>query len=210
MVETNDQITYGILIPRYEYSNQEHIVVKLSSGYNIGIKLSRIKKIQKMISPNFDKKIEKSNSILKKSGIFHINTTESSELMNNKVKSLPIVSLLSTGGTISSRIDYRTGAVSPALSAQDLYDSVPVIQNIAIIEPDILFSEYSENLGPRHWTMIAERVTDQILSGKYNGIIISHGTDTMHYTVPAKFFPRIHPLIIVGSDRPDRPSSDAF
>ena len=214
MVETNDQITYGILIPRYEYSNQEHIVVKLNSGYNIGIKLSRIKKIEKMIAPNFDKKIEKSNSILKKSRIFHINTTESSGLMNNKVKSLPTVSLLSTGGTIASRIDYRTGAVSPALSAQDLYDSVPAIQNIAIIEPDILFSEYSENLGPRHWTMIAERVTDQILSGKYNGIIISHGTDTMHYTAAALSFSLQNspiPIIIVGSQRSsDRPSSDAF
>ena len=212
-VETDDQITYGILIPRYEYSTQEHIVVKLSSGYNIGIKLSKIKKLEKLITPNPHEKIEQ-NVLDMKSDTINFSKSESSRIANYEVKSLPTVSLLSTGGTISSRIDYRTGAVSPALTAQDLYDSVPIIRNIANVEPDILLSEYSENIGPSNWTLITERVRDQILSRKYCGIIISHGTDTMHYTSAALSFSLQNspiPIIIVGSQRSsDRPSSDAF
>lgn len=212
-VKTDDQITSGILIPRYEYSTQEHIVVKLRSGYNIGIKLSKIKKLEKLDTSSTHEKIEENVSDLK-TDIIDFGKIDASGVMNYKMKSLPTVALLSTGGTISSKIDYRTGAVSPALTAHDLYDSVPTIRNIANIEPDIILSEYSENIGPRHWTLITERIRDEILSGKFCGIIISHGTDTMHYTSAALSFSLQNlpiPIIIVGSQRSsDRPSSDAF
>jgi glutamyl-tRNA(Gln) amidotransferase subunit D len=120
--------------------------------------------------------------------------------------------LLSTGGTIASRVDYRTGSVTPALSAQDLNTSVPELSEIANIDAEVLFSEYSENLTPDHWIKIAQRL-DSLAKSDYKGIILAHGTDTMQYT--AAFlsfslagFPK--PIVLVGSQRSsDRPSSDA-
>jgi len=121
--------------------------------------------------------------------------------------------LISTGGTISSRVDYRTGGVRSALTASDLYESVPELREYASIDPEELFTEYSENLTPEHWTIIANTVHEKILSQKYKGIIISHGTDTMHYTSAALSFALQNlpiPIILVGAQRSsDRPSSDA-
>jgi glutamyl-tRNA(Gln) amidotransferase subunit D len=121
--------------------------------------------------------------------------------------------LISTGGTISSRIDYRTGGVSSALTASELYESVPELREYSSIDPEVLFTEYSENLTPEHWTIIAKTVHEKILSQKYKGIIISHGTDTMHYTSAALSFALQNlpiPIILVGAQRSsDRPSSDA-
>jgi glutamyl-tRNA(Gln) amidotransferase subunit D len=74
-------------------------------------------------------------------------------------------------------------------------------------------NEYSENIKPEHWSLIAKKVASKILSGKYDGIIVSHGTDTMHYTSAALSFALQNlpiPIVIVGAQRSsDRPSSDA-
>jgi glutamyl-tRNA(Gln) amidotransferase subunit D len=121
--------------------------------------------------------------------------------------------LLSTGGTISSKIDYRTGGVMSALTAKELNDSIPELMKIANIDPEVVLSEYSENIKPEHWSLIARKVANNILSGKYDGIIVSHGTDTMHYTSAALSFALQNlpiPVILVGAQRSsDRPSSDA-
>ena len=100
-------------------------------------------------------------------------------------RDLPKIALISTGGTIASKIDYRTGGVKSALSAVELYESVPELAKYAIIEPEVLLSEYSENLKPQHWGLIAKRIYEILRSDDYRGIIISHGTDTMHYTASA-------------------------
>ena len=100
-------ITYsGIVMPRYEHSDDKHIVLKLKSGYNIGLEINKIKKIEKNPSIEKNQEIEKNPSIEKSSG-------------------LPNILLLSTGGTIASKIDYRTGAVTPVLTAEELNSSVP-------------------------------------------------------------------------------------
>jgi glutamyl-tRNA(Gln) amidotransferase, subunit D len=126
---------------------------------------------------------------------------------------LPNLSLLSTGGTISSKIDYRTGGVMAALTAKELNDSIPELTGIANIDPEVVLSEYSENIKPEHWSLIARKVANNILSGKYDGIIVSHGTDTMHYTSAALSFALQNlpiPVVLVGAQRSsDRPSSDA-
>jgi glutamyl-tRNA(Gln) amidotransferase subunit D len=137
--------------------------------------------------------------------------------MDNKVdpstNHLPNIALISTGGTIASKIDYRTGGVRSALSASDLYASVPELRKYASIDPEVILSEYSENLNPEHWTLIANKVAEKIRSGKYSGVIVSHGTDTMHYTASALSFALQNlpvPVILVGAQRSsDRPSSDA-
>lgn len=181
----------GILMPRYEYSDDEHIVLKLKNGYNIGLEISKIKKIEITSSGN-----------VKKENMPQTHTDPS----------LPKLLLVSTGGTIASRIDYRTGGVTPALTAAELNATIPELGKIANIDTEVLFSEYSENLLPEHWKKIAERINSCIKS-EYMGIIVAHGTDTMQYTAAALSFALAGipiPVALVGSQRSsDRPSSDA-
>ncbi|HYY85501.1 MAG TPA: Glu-tRNA(Gln) amidotransferase subunit GatD, partial [Nitrososphaeraceae archaeon] len=106
-----------------------------------------------------------------------------------------------------------TGGVMPALTAKELNDSIPELKEIANIDPEVVLSEYSENVRPEHWTLMAKRIEENVLSGKYDGIILSHGTDTMHYTAAALSFALQNlpiPVVLVGAQRSsDRPSSDA-
>ncbi len=181
----------GMIMPRYEYSDDLHIVLKLKSGYNVGLEVSKIKKIE----------IESSSEITKE-------TVHQPRINPN----LPKLLLVSTGGTIASKVDYRTGAVAPALTAAELNATVPELTEIANIDTEVLFSEYSENLLPEHWKKIAEKI-DSCLKSEYKGIIVAHGTDTMQYTASALSFALVNipiPVALVGSQRSsDRPSSDA-
>jgi glutamyl-tRNA(Gln) amidotransferase subunit D len=185
-------LTYlGIIMPRYEHSDDEHLVLKLKSGYNIGLEIEKIKKIEKI--SNSEKIIEKKESL-------------------EKNPALPKILLLSTGGTIASKVDYRTGAVTPVLTAEELNSSVPELVKIANVDAKVLFSEYSENIMPEHWLIIAEKLKEYSTSN-YSGIIIAHGTDTMHYTSSFLSFALAGfpiPIALVGSQRSsDRASSDA-
>ena len=191
-VKILSDITYsGIIMPRYEHSDDKHIVLKLKSGYNIGLEIEKIEKIEK--NSSIEKIIEKNQDIGKKDN-------------------LPNILLLSTGGTIASKIDYRTGAVTPVLTAEELNSSVPELSKIANIDTKVLFSEYSENIMPEHWLKIAETIKEYSKSD-YTGIIIAHGTDTMHYTSSYLSFSLAGftiPIALVGSQRSsDRASSDA-
>ena len=186
-----DLIYSGVVMPRYEHSDDHHIVLKLKSGYNIGLELDKIKKIELESTP----------------------TTKKENIRPSQPNpKLPKILLLSTGGTIASRIDYRTGAVTPTLTAAELNASVPELATIANIDTEVLFSEYSENLLPKHWIKIAEKL-DSYSRSEYDGIIVAHGTDTMQYTASALAFSLAgfpKPIALVGSQRSsDRPSSDA-
>ena len=192
-VSTEDGEMSGVLMPRYESASEDYIVIKLKSGYNTGVHVGKIKsmaKLPKGEAPTPAKAAEIAES-----------------------KGLPKIALISTGGTIASKIDYRTGGVHAALSASELYASVPELASHASIDPEVLLSEYSENLKPEHWAMIADKVAEKIKSGKYRGIVVSHGTDTMHYTAAALSFALQGlpiPVVLVGAQRSsDRPSSDA-
>ena len=182
----------GILIPRSEAGDAVHIVVKLKSGYNVGIRITpdvKIERIGKGAKPAF-----------------------AAPPLPEQKPELPRAVILSTGGTIASRVDYRTGAVRSALSASDLYGVVPELADIARVETEIVFSLYSENLTPQHWSQLAQKVADHIRQGA-DGIVIAHGTDTMAYTAAALSFALQNlpvPVILVGAQRSsDRPSSDA-
>lgn len=191
-VTKEDRTFEGILIPRSETGRYDLIVVKLKSGYNIGIQLTaetKIERVGKGTKPKF-----------------------ATPPIPEQKPNLPRVVILSTGGTIASRVDYRTGAVRSALSASDLYGVVPELSDIARIETEILFSLYSENITPKHWTEIAKTVAKRISQGA-EGVVIAHGTDTMAYTAAALSFALQNlpvPVILVGAQRSsDRPSSDA-
>ena len=190
---TSDAKTYeGILIPRSESGDNKHLVVKMKSGYNIGIQ------------PADDVKVEKIGKGAK--------PTFATPPLPKQNPALPHVVIMSTGGTIASRVDYRTGAVRSALSASDLYGVVPELSDVAQVDTEIVFSLYSENISPQHWTELAQTVANRIKQG-VDGIVIAHGTDTMAYTSAALSFALQNlpiPVIIVGAQRSsDRPSSDA-
>jgi glutamyl-tRNA(Gln) amidotransferase subunit D len=192
-VATEDGEMSGVLMPRYESASEDYIVIKLKSGYNAGIHVGKIKSVTKL--PKGEAPAP----------------ARAPEIPESR--DLPKIALISTGGTIASKIDYRTGGVHAALSASELYASVPELASHASIDPEVLLSEYSENLKPEHWTMIADKVAAQVKSGKYRGIVVSHGTDTMHYTAAALSFALQGlpiPVVLVGAQRSsDRPSSDA-
>src|SRR4029079_7198169 len=125
MIETDNGTHSGILIPRYDYADDYHLVLKLKSGYNIGIDLEKIKNIKK-ISEKLDT-VYKSDSFSKYKDFFsHKNTDK-----DFPEGDLPHLLSLSTGGTISSKIDYRTGGVMAALTAKELNDSIPELKEIA-------------------------------------------------------------------------------
>ncbi|MFQ5761754.1 MAG: asparaginase domain-containing protein, partial [Candidatus Bathyarchaeia archaeon] len=157
-VEAEGNTYEGTLMPRTELGDPNHIVVKLPSGYNIGIAVGRSTRI-KFLNP---------------AGKPSFITPEPPP----SKPSLPSVSVISTGGTIASRVDYRTGAVHPALSAGDLYAVVPELSNVAQVKTEILFSLLSENIAPSHWSTMAETIATHINNGAH-GVVVTHGTDTM-------------------------------
>ena len=190
--ETRQEVVEGLLIPRFRTRSDEYVVVKLKTGYNVGVKIDSATKI----------------SIVGKGAEPHFTRPAPPP----RTPGLPKVSIISTGGTIASKVDYRTGAVKPALDAEDLYSVVPELAGVAEIKAKILFSIFSENIGPQLWPKIVEAVAEEVRAGA-DGVIIAHGTDTLGYTAAALSFALKGipvPVVLVGSQRSsDRPSSDA-
>jgi len=191
-VVSKGKVYEGILIPRSELGESTAVVVKMKSGYNMGIRVTaevKIEKVGKGAKPTF-----------------------ASPPLPKQNPMLPHVVIMSTGGTIASRVDYRTGAVRSALSASDLYGVVPELSDVAQVDTEIVFSLYSENITQKHWKELAETVANRVESG-VDGVVIAHGTDTMAYTSAALSFALQNlpvPVIVVGAQRSsDRPSSDA-
>jgi len=184
----------GLLMPRIELGDPNHIVIKLSNGYNIGVKVTAQTKIEKVKS-----KLTPKESMI--------------EFKVEEKENLPTVFILGTGGTIASKVEYRTGAVYPSLSTEDLYRAVPELSSLAKIKTKVLFSIFSENLTPKHWSEIAKSIAKIIDEEKVDGVVVAHGTDTMGYTAAALSFAFQNlpvPIVLVGSQRSsDRPSSDA-
>lgn len=182
----------GIILPRSETADEFHVVLKLRSGYNVGILAESITGI----------KIEG-----RKEAIYKI---PEKEFPFDPKK--PNVKLLGTGGTIASRLDYRTGAVIPAFTPGELYGSVPELADICNLNTEKLYGVFSENMGPEQWIGTAKAIGQEIEKG-IQGIVIGHGTDTMHHTAAALSFMVQNspvPIVMVGSQRSsDRPSSDA-
>ncbi len=182
----------GIVLPRSETSDNRHIVLKLRNGYNIGIAVNTIEKIKEFGRREANYKIP--------------------EKAFPYDEGKPNVKLLGTGGTIASRLDYRTGAVIPAFSPGELYGSVPELADICNLETEKLYGVFSENMGPEQWIVTAKAIGEEIKKG-VQGIVIGHGTDVMHHTAAILSFMVQNtpvPIVMVGSQRSsDRPSSDA-
>jgi glutamyl-tRNA(Gln) amidotransferase subunit D len=182
----------GLILPRSETADEFHIVLKMPIGYNIGIAAEKIRDVKIFGRREAKYKIPEKD--------FPYDPKK------------PRVKLFGTGGTIASRLDYRTGAVIPAFSPGELYGSVPELADICNLETEKLYGEFSENIGPKHWKGVAEAIGKEIEKG-VQGIVIGHGTDIMHHTAAALSFmvqDSPVPIVMVGSQRSsDRPSSDA-
>ncbi|MFP3946927.1 MAG: Glu-tRNA(Gln) amidotransferase subunit GatD [Archaeoglobaceae archaeon] len=173
----------GIVMP----SSTDSLVLKLDSGYNIGLTDYEVLEVadvhrEKFTPPEPEKRDE-----------------------------LPTVKIISTGGTIASKVDYRTGAVTSQFSAEEIAGDVPEILDICNVDAKLLYNILSENMDPRRWMELAGEVYNAIKEG-YEGIIVTHGTDTMGFSASALAFMLSTPVpvVFVGSQRSsDRPSSDA-
>lgn len=189
-VRKGDIVIKGILLPSYS-KDEKIIVIKLDNGYNVGLSIENLSEIKLLAKAS--KKIITSKEISPKKG-------------KSEIK------IISTGGTIVSKVEYETGAVRPALTTEEIIQFLPEINEIANIEAEILFSILSENMKPEYWVKIAEAVKKAFDEGN-NGVIIAHGTDTMSYTAAALAFSLKSlqgPVVLVGSQRSsDRPSSDS-
>jgi len=192
----------GLLMPSPEITgNPDFLVIKLDNGYNIGVK--------------FKGKIEKSSTKepqrIKKEFEYEVEETHAQSIP--KCHDLPMISLISAGGTISSKVDYKTGAVYPSFTSRDLFAQVPELSKIVCFKELKTVSEVlSEDMCYEDWIEIAKECAYQINDGA-GGVIVAHGTDTMHYTSAALSFMLSglsKPVVLTGAQRStDRGSADS-
>jgi len=191
-VERGGTTNEGVVLPS---STSDHIVLKLDGGYNIGI----------------DRE-EASVDVLE-TEVHDIDDAEPDDGTVSEIEfgdDLPTISLISTGGTIASTVDYRTGAVTAQFTAEDVLRAVPELAGRANYRGRVVANILSENMEPDMWQELATAVSEEIEAGA-DGVVVMHGTDTMQYSAAALSFMLDTPVPIVftGSQRSaDRPSSD--
>ncbi len=187
----NNEQHEGVLMPHHGFSDDDIITIKLKTGYNIGIAVN--------------KKTE-------------ITLVQKQKTMKKPLKNIPFdpkkptISIIGTGGTIACYVDYRTGAVHPASSAEELAFSVPEIFDSCNVKSQVAYQMLSENIEVSHWQSLAKIIAHELNSGA-TGVVIPHGTDTLGYTAAGLSFLLKNlsgPVVLVGAQRSsDRPSSDA-
>lgn len=199
-IKTQDGLYVGILMERPKLAEDKHLVIKLESGYNIGLKRDEIKEMKVIkTKEEIGGKGKKGSSAIKK-------------IKKDPNKST--ISIISTGGTISSKIDYRTGGVYASFTAEDLLISHPEIEEFANIKTIDLMNVMSEDMHPKLWVEIAKTVEKELNSENIAGVVVTHGTDTLSYTSAALSFMLQNlskPIALTGSQRSsDRGSADSF
>ncbi|MFH1421054.1 MAG: Glu-tRNA(Gln) amidotransferase subunit GatD [Candidatus Aenigmatarchaeota archaeon] len=190
----NGKAFVGFLMPK-SAGNPDAIVVKLENGYNVGVHYEKGAEIQ----------------LLEKRAV-EVGTHKASALHFDESK--PAVSLVTTGGTITSKVDYATGGVVSLMDPAELLVTAPELADfvnvVSIVSP---FRKMSENMTPSDWIELAKTVAKELNKDEIKGVIVTHGTDILHYTSAAlSFFLKNlnKPVVLVGSQRStDRPSSDA-
>jgi glutamyl-tRNA(Gln) amidotransferase subunit D len=192
-VERGGVANEGVLMPS---TTADHLVVKLPGGYNVGIDRSEA---------TVDV-LERDVHDVDEAGA----GTDDGASAVAFDDDLPTVSLISTGGTIASTVDYRTGAVTARFDAEDVLRAVPDLAGRANYRGRVVANILSENMTPAVWQDLAAAVHEEIDAGA-DGVVVMHGTDTMQYTASALSFMLETPVPVVftGSQRSaDRPSSD--
>lgn len=181
-IRAKGKVFEGVVMPSFT----GNLVLKLDNGYNVGFVEYELLEVLGELE-----KVEFRGELRRKEG-------------------LPDVKIISTGGTIASKVDYRTGAVTSQFTAEEIVSEIPEIAEICNVSAELLYNILSENMKPVYWIELARRVYDSLKN--YEGVIVTHGTDTMHFSASALAFmlstPK--PVVFVGAQRSsDRPSSDA-
>jgi len=189
----NGLVLEGVLLPRPGVGNVNALVIKLDNGYNVGVDAGNVVGLEVM---------EK-----------HMPAPLVELRMPPISAKLPKVYFVGTGGTIASRVDYKTGAVYPFFTAEEIYSMIPELEDVALIKAETLFNIFSEDMTPKRWEMIARKVVEVFEREEPKGVVIAHGTDTMGYSAAALAFALRDlpgPVVFVGAQRSsDRPSTDA-
>jgi glutamyl-tRNA(Gln) amidotransferase subunit D len=186
----------GYLMPRedIDFGNRDAIILKLENGYNIGVSLDDTTEV-KLLEGNVSLGTFPSLSKVKQDS------------------TLPSISMISTGGTISSRIDYLSGGVEWHFSPEEILFGVPeLLGKVYLRNVETLFKLASEDITPAEWFSLAKTIVKFLAEGD-RGVLVLHGTDTMHYTGAALSFmirDLNAPIIITGAQRSsDRASRDS-
>src|SRR6059036_77360 len=191
VVHAKSEPYQGTLMPHHGFSGEDILTLKLPNGYNIGIAVGDIESVE----------------VVSKQP-----ATRAEPRLPSPTRDKPTVAVLGTGGTIASYVDYRTGAVHPAVTAEELVFSVPELLDVCNVRARVIYSIYSEDLKPENWQRLAREAAKELESGAA-GVIIPQGTDTLHFTTAALSFmvrDLTGPVVVVGAQRSsDRPSSDA-
>ena len=188
---------HGIIVPSTEFSADNIVVLKLASGYNVGLTVTERDVLTVISKPR----------------------RAPSEKPVPTVPAAPPppsphgVVLLTTGGTIASRVDYRTGGVKPVRDEREILEAFPALDAEGPVRVVPVFERFSEDIAPADWVELAEKVGESFRQGA-RGVVVAHGTDTMGFTAAALSFMVRNPpgpVVLVGAQRsPDRPSSDGF
>ena len=182
----------GILLESPE-TDKGIVLIKLDSGYNIGFNRKDILKIVVLREAKEEKKNE-----------FEI----------KKESNKPNIAMIITGGTIASVLDPKTGGVHPLQKPEDFFKFYPeLFEKVNVVKVEIPFMKASEDMDFKDWQKIAKSVINFLNDGNIQGVIITHGTDTLHYTSAALsfFIQNLNkPIVLTYSQRSiDRASSDA-
>ena len=205
LFKLKDRTVEGSLMPSHAFTSDGVVVLKLSAGYNIGLHEKEIVDVELLGKRTVRKDtIQLEDENLKAERCLKTDSFKKEEK--------PRVTILTMGGTIASKVEYSTGAVRSVLRAQELIKLNPDISKMASIQCVTVCNVLSENITPHHMADAARTIADEINKG-VDGIVVTHGTDTMGYTSAMMSFmlPALPvPVVFVGSQRSsDRPSSDA-
>ena len=182
----------GKVIPSHDLTGPRILTLKLESGYNVGVR----------IGPTSS---------------YRLLGEAPARAVADATPGAPGphppggVELLTTGGTIASRVDYDTGGVRPVSGEEEILAFYPDLRDFGPVHITPVLDVLSENITPADWVTLAQKVADAFARGA-EGVVIAHGTDTLGFTASALSFLLVDlpgPVVLVGAQRsPDRPSSD--
>jgi glutamyl-tRNA(Gln) amidotransferase subunit D len=180
----------GVLMPQTGAGDPDKVVIKLKSGYNIGV------------SAEDFSKVGSAKHVIKPASCMKFDASK------------PSISIISTGGTITSKVDYSTGGVTTLSKPEELLSGIPDLANFVNVKKmSMPFAIMSESMSPEHWQALARECAKELNDKDVRGVIVTHGTDTLHFTSAALSFMLRNlgkPVVITGSQRSsDRGSSDA-
>ncbi|MCK5604715.1 Glu-tRNA(Gln) amidotransferase subunit GatD [Candidatus Pacearchaeota archaeon] len=181
----------GVLLESPE-SEKGLVLLKLDNGYNIGFK---------------------------KKDVLEIKVVKKGEIKEDKIKiktdkKKPNIAMIITGGTIAARLNPKKGGVDWLDSPESLFKFYPeIFEKVNVSKIEVPFMKASEDMDYKDWQKMAKKVEKVLADDSIQGVIITHGTDFLHYTAAAlSFFLRdlTKPVVLTYSQRSiDRASSDA-